>query len=138
MDPDEFVWMHSVLAAWRKDQHLWKAVGTYMRYSGAKTWDEACNEISKLKSASPYLYRSLTARVWLADYFRPVSDALWAGATDEQAIKLWRSTRARRSTRVNRGKSSAKYYALRLQGNALAREEYAHGWRAKHDWKVVK
>ena len=107
MDPDEFVWMHSVLAAWRKDQHLWKAVMTYSGYSGAKTRDAACTEISKLKSASPYIYRRLRVRVWLADYFKPVSDALWDGATDEQAIKIWRSARASKP-------SSQSYASLSL------------------------
>ena len=136
---DEFVWMTSVLSAWRNDGRVWHALGLYRKYAGFTTLEPVIAEVRGLKSGSPYIPRTLLVRAWLAEYFRPVSDALWDGATDEQALRIWQGLEACRSgPAIPYKKSRTAYDKRSLDAARLASQEYARGWRAKHDWKTVK
>jgi hypothetical protein len=88
--------MRYCIQAWRKDWKLvWAIYQTQNEVFGPDADDkfrEICN-----RPKTPRLCGTSTrgrARVWLARYFRRVSDALFDGATDEEAIKLWINTDA--------------------------------------------
>jgi hypothetical protein len=139
MADGDFVWMSAVLAAWRADAQMWKPVrayGTYLGISG----NDVFPEIERLKSGAA-VNAVMHARAWLAWYFQPVSDALWDGKTDKQAMRLWAKLRADGSIAERKSIErtvSARKARRELQSAGLARNTYKQGWRANHDWNVVK
>jgi len=139
-DADEYVWMTAVLSAWRKHGYMWKPVQAFKVYSGLDD-DAALSAIKTLQSGGNVTFK-YPASLWLANYFRPVSDALIDGATDAKAMKLWQKTK-----RDNLSASKRELDHLRAQTNRAVldsatalqqRRDYKQGWRAKHDWNIVK
>ncbi len=92
---------------------------------------------SKLRVVRPIGYRGATTRVWLSENFRPVSNAVFDKKSTEEVIEIWRHTKACKMTKVSRPPKAAKENAL-MKGARIGGEQWAHGWRAKHDWNTVK
>ena len=87
--------MKYCIEAWRKDYKLFYAVyKTEQELFGTKYNNENVVQILNRPKTPSFQRNGLKtmARVWLARYFRPVSNALFDGATDEEAIKLWINT----------------------------------------------
>lgn len=136
---DEQVWMTLLLAAWRRDGRMFRAIRFYSIFVG-KSFDDTYVCINALKSGG-HVFSKLPARAWLALYFKPVSDALWDGASDADAIVIWCRTPREKSRYFNmrRQETRKSGYASRdLQRISIGHDVYASGWRAKFDWKVVK
>ena len=140
MDADEYIWMTCVLSVWRKQGKMAHAVRTYQKYNG-KDLKETLQELHKLKSGGNVFLKN-HAQAWLALHFRPVSEALWNGADDAQAVKLWKKTkravnRAMQNDIVKRHREQRKVW-LENQVSAAASKAFADGWLKKHDWRTVK
>ncbi len=140
LDADEYIWMTCVLSAWRKHARMAKAVWTYQKYNG-KDLDATFKELAKLKTAG-HVSIKMHAQAWLALNFRPVSEALWDGADDAQAIKVWRRTKRSVNTTMQREITERRRQRRRLslenQASAEASSAFSDGWLKKHDWNTVK
>ncbi len=73
---------------------------------------------------------------WLAQYYAPVANAMFDGATVEKCLAIWRVTKARNLGAVK--KPDLRYNRAAMQAGRMAREEYAKGWRSRSDWRTVK
>lgn len=73
---------------------------------------------------------------WLAQYYAPVANAMFDGATVEKGIAIWRGIKARNLGAVE--KPNLRYNRAAMQAGRMAREEYAKGWRSRSDWRTVK
>ena len=136
MRSDDTVWTLAVLAAWRADARMARPLSVYATYSGLEG-KALIDEIMKLRFGARMYYR-MHAKAWLAYWYKPVSDALFDGASDEKALALWRRTRRCEDARMAE-RAKIKYTEnLQYRASLQARAEYARGWRAKHDWGVVK
>ena len=140
MDADEYIWMTCVLSAWRKHGKMAHAVGTYQKYNG-KDLKETLQELYKLKSGGRVFLKN-HAQAWLALHFQPVSEALWNGADDAQAMEIWKKTKravnmAMQNDISKRNREKRKVL-LERQASAAASQAFADGWLKKHDWGTVK
>lgn len=139
-DADEYIWMTCVLSAWRKAKKMSAAIATYQKYNGKDLY-ATFEELKKLKSGGDITLK-LDARVWLAKYFSPVSEALWDGADDARAIKLWGKTKHCVNTGIQRElnarQEGGRYAAKKNTAGTLSARAFANGWLKKHDWKTVK
>lgn len=140
MDADEYIWMTCVLSAWRKHAKMVRAVLTYQKYNG-KDLDATFEELHKLKSGGDVPIK-MHAQAWLALNFQPVSEALWDGADDAQAVKIWRRTKRSVNTamrrEINKKYKQKRQLWLQNQASAAATKAFADGWLKQHDWKTVK
>jgi hypothetical protein len=89
----------------------------------------------KLRVAKHLVYRRMTVRVWLAENFRPVSNAMFNKKPIADVMELWKRTPRVPMAASKRPRSETK--AL-LQGTRLGIEAWRAGWRAQTDWKTVK
>ena len=140
MNADEYIWMTCVLSAWRKHGKMAHAVGTYQKYNG-KDLKETLQKLHKLKSGGRVFLKN-HAQAWLALHFQPVSEALWNGADDAQAMKIWKKTKravnmAMQNEISKRHRKMGKLL-LKNQASAAASKTFADGWLKKHDWGTVK
>jgi hypothetical protein len=139
-DADEFIWMTCVLSAWRKHGKMLAAVKTYQKYNG-KDFYATFEELEKLKSAG-HVFVKMHAQAWLALYFQPVSEALWDGADDARAMKIWKKTKREGNKAMQReiAERHKEWRTLRAenQASAAASKAFAGGWLKKHDWGTVK
>lgn len=140
MDADEYIWMTCVLSAWRKHGKMAHATRTYQKYNG-KDFYATLEELGKLKSAG-HVFMKMHAQVWLALYFQPVSEALWNGADDAKAMKIWKKTKRADNTAMRREiterRRQGRLLSLENQASAASSRAFADGWRKKHDWGTVK
>ena len=85
-------------------------------------------------SISPYSLGT-DAKGWLATHFRPVSDALFDGATDEKALQIFAKLRQGRNV-----KADIEVRALKLDQSKMARTMTirARSLSKKSDWHTVK
>jgi hypothetical protein len=132
---DLYVWRVAVISAWKKDHRLGAAVAPFAVYLGIPYHEAFGVVYEHYEKKLPVAGRMFT-RAWLGEFFREVSDALWDGAPDAQVLDLWARTPPERRSRVpheNAGRAST-----RAAQYAVGRRLYAHGWRAKTAWNVVK
>lgn len=136
-DADNEMWMRCVLRGWREGWKMWRVMRNFVAYYGEE--DNKYKVVEALPCGAHVELKS-DASAWLADWYRPVSDALFAGATDEEACKLWRKTRRERANYVEQ--YQRRNAQRKSRGEMAARTRafgvWAKGWRAKHDWKVTK
>lgn len=134
------LWMRNVINACRRDELMYVAVRRVMNALSLNNEDSRAfyltlDRIQKLRTGKSVWCKSPT-RVWLARYWRPISDGILEGMSDDALIAKWK-----RTTMGNRGpvtKPSRQRQRDAMRAANLARDSYAFGWRAKHDWKIVK
>jgi hypothetical protein len=140
MDADEYVWMTCVFSAWRRDARMKSAVDSYQIYCG-KNRNSTFEEIRGLKSGGD-VNSLIDAKVWLARYYQPVSEALWDGVDDARAMKVWSKTKRCNSIGMGRELVSrhnmGRYASNKNTAAAISASKFAWGWKSKSDWKVVK
>lgn len=73
---------------------------------------------------------------WIAQFYRPVSDAMFNKVPIEKVFALWRRTKMKNMGGVRR--PNANYDRKVLASLRVGTNIYTQGWRAKHDWGVCK
>ena len=141
---DDFMWMTAVIAAWRARKRMITAVRAFAVYLGALDVTEAAHVLKEMPSCGKQLTYKSEATAWLAIHFLPVSEALFNGATDAQAIALWKTTpqsnngpnkwvREKRLMQKESKEEAGRMRLRRMRSNELEKL-----WHANHDWKTVK
>ena len=140
IDDLEYIWMTGVISAWRRDKKLGIAMH-YVALVGAidKPWET----IKQFRSGHN-AWAFIRARVWLAFWYRPVSDALFDGKSEEQAIKIWKKTKptatyAARAQRDLRDRKRAQAEADLAQTRYdLEREQFHNANKSPRNWNICK
>ena len=95
--------MRFCLHAWHKDYHLAWAIRRTAEELAPDTMDPFAFVCGRPKT--PDRHAKAYARRWLARFFRPVSDALLDGASDDEALRIWRHTDRKDTGRDQRRKA---------------------------------
>ena len=111
---------------------FWKD-GTLFRLIQECEMDE--RDWAALKVAKYVTYPNMTVRVWLAENYRPVSNAMFNKKPIVDVLALWKRTPRVKMAAPKRPRNNAQ--AL-LTGMNKGVDAWRQGWRAQTDWKTVK
>jgi hypothetical protein len=78
----------------------------------------------------------MTTRLWIATYFRPVSNAMFNKKPIKEVVAIWGNTKFIKEKATNR--PNLNYAKKLLQGTSMAKEAYRNGWLNKSNWNIVK
>jgi hypothetical protein len=147
LDHDELqrlqeLWMRAVLRCARHQHPLGWAQGALCDHWGL-AWDDDAARVWLIATQLPRLRTGKKlfggARPWLARFFRPVWDAMIDGREDGALVELWKHTkRGDRGVQPHPQSLGRDRDRARMQGAHRGYAAWAHGWRAKSDWKTVK
>lgn len=104
-------------------------------------FDEARAEMAEIPSIGKFR-KSMPCAAWLASHFKPVSNALYDGATKDAALKLWAKTKRTDGVVKRTGEEKRLYNKMardnkKIRAFATLRKDMGDRWGAT-SWSKVK
>lgn len=124
-----------LIKGWRLNGKIWQVMREIQDQVGGDLFSKMLTTPKGSVSISPYSAKTNT-RVWMASRFRHVSDALFDGADDAEAMALFvKSRQANRRPRDKERLESTREFGRKIKTVHFIR---LRDLSKEHDWNTVK